>query len=502
MKRRQLLKIKWNKKYTTIATYALAVIALAVLFVVFVFRFESFSQGFSWIGTVAAPLICGIVIAYVINPLVMWIENTFFSRLVKEAPPEKNIVMQKLSETKAGDTAVVKALEKHSAPPEKKLRRRRTIARALSVTISYVVVLAVLTGICIAVVPSVASSLVDLADQMPGYVNKLDGFLSDFFANNKEIASLISDSFVEIGSIVEKISAMLEPMAGDIASGVLSFAAGLLTGLKNVVIGLIIGIYLLFSKERLLAQLKKILFAFFRNSTCQRVFYVAGKSNGIFKNYIISNLLDALVVFAAMAVGMVIMGMPYPMLLAVVCGVTNLIPFFGPFIGAIPCGILILLVDPVKVIWFGLFVLVLQQLDGNVIKPHLFGESMGLPAIWVLVAITVGGNLFGVVGMLLGVPVFAVGYMLFAEFVSGKLKKKNMPSKTAEYAGDTSLFLDGYEEEPMVECTVHEPLEDTAPECEISPEPAPDPEPTAAEKPAAAPGRSSKNGRQRSGKKK
>ena len=225
MKRRQLLKIKWNKKYTTIATYALAVIALAVLFVVFVFRFESFSQGFSWIGTVAAPLICGIVIAYVINPLVMWIENTFFSRLVKEAPPEKNIVMQKISETKAGDTAVVKALEKHSAPPEKKLRRRRTIARALSVTISYVVVLAVLTGICIAVVPSVASSLVDLADQMPGYVNKLDGFLSDFFANNKEIASLISDSFVEIGSIVEKISAMLEPMAGDIASCVLSFAA-------------------------------------------------------------------------------------------------------------------------------------------------------------------------------------------------------------------------------------------------------------------------------------
>ena len=159
---------------------------------------------------------------------------------------------------------------------------------------------------------------------------------------------------------------------------------------------------------------------------------MAGKSHGIFKQDIISNLIDALIIFAAMAVGMVAMGMPYPMLLAVVCGVTNLIPFFGPFIGAIPCGVLILLVDPVKVIWFGLFVLILQQLDGNVIKPHLFGESMGLPAIWVLVAITVGGNLFGVVGMLLGVPVFAVVYLLFAEFVSGKLKKKNMPEKTAE----------------------------------------------------------------------
>lgn len=441
------MKIKWNKKYTTIATYALIVIALTVLFVVFVFRFDSFSHGFSWIGTVAAPIICGVVIAYVINPLVMWIERTFFHKLIEDPPPEKNIVMQKL-ESKAGENAVVKALEKHSAPMEKKIRRRKTTARALSVAISYVVVLALLTGICIAVVPSVAKSIVDLADQMPGYINKLDGFLQDFFANNEDIAGLISDGFVEIGSVLQKISKMIEPMAGDIASGVLSFATGLLTGLKNVVIGIIIAIYLHFSKERLLAQLKKILFAFFKNSSCQRVFYVAGKTNGIFKNYIISNLIDSIIIFAAMAVGMLLMGMPYPMLLAVVCGVTNLIPFFGPFIGAIPCGILILLVDPVKVIWFGLFVLVLQQIDGNVIKPHLFGESMGLPAIWVLVAITVGGNLFGVAGMLLGVPVFAVIYLLFAEFVSGKLKKKNMPEKTAEYSGDTSLFLDGYEAVP------------------------------------------------------
>ena len=175
----------------------------------------------------------------------------------------------------------------------------------------------------------------------------------------------------------------------------------------------------------------------------KRVFYVGSRTNSIFKSYVISNLVDALIIFVAMAIGCLVMGMPYPMLLAVVCGVTNLIPFFGPFIGAIPCGILILLVDPVKVIWFELFVLVLQQLDG---KPHLFGGSMGLPAIWVLVSITIGGGLFGIPGMLLGVPVFAVIYLLFAEFVSSRLKKKKMPEETREYAGDTSLFLDGYED--------------------------------------------------------
>lgn len=424
-------------------------IALAVLFVVFVFRFDSFSKGFSWIGEVAAPIICGVVIAYIISPLTSWIEKTFFKKLINDPPPEKNLVMQKLSESKVGSTVVVRSLEKHSAPMEKKRRRRRTAARALSVTISYVLVLAIVAGILIAVMPSVAGSIVDLADQMPGYIKKLDAFLQEFFANNPEVAGLISDGFTELGSVVKKISQIVEPMTSDIvssvSSGVIKLAAGLLTGVKNVVIGLIIGIYLLFSKERLLAQCKKIMFAFLKNSVCQRVFYVASKSNQIFKSYVVSNLIDALIIFAAMAIGMLALGMPYPMLLAVVCGVTNLIPFFGPFIGAIPCGVLILLVDPVKVIWFGLFVLVLQQLDGNVIKPHLFGESMGLPAIWVLVSITIGGGLFGIPGMLLGVPVFAVLYLLFAEFVSSKLKKKNMPEKTSEYSGDTSLFIDEYD---------------------------------------------------------
>lgn len=454
------MKINWNKKYTTVAVYSLIVIAVAVLFVVFVFKFDSFKQGFSWIGEVSAPLIIGVVIAYIVNPLMMWIEKNFFSKLKDGLPPEKGIVMKKLESTKVGSSAVVKTLEKHSAGIEKKKRRRRIAARALSVTIAYVLLLAIITGIGIAVVPSVAGSVIDLADQMPGYIAKLEVYLDEFFANNSEISGLISDGFTEIGSVVEKISNMFEPVAGDIlgnvSSGVIKFAAGLITGLKNVVIGLIIGIYLLFAKERLLSQVKKVMFAFLKNSICQRMFYVAGKSNTIFKSYVVSNLLDALVVFAVMAIGMVAMGMPYPMLLAVVCGVTNLIPFFGPFIGAIPCGVIILLADPVKVIWFALFVLILQQVDGNVIKPHLFGESMGLPALWVLVSITIGGGLFGIPGMLLGVPVFAVIYLLFAEFVSNKLKKKNMPEETGAYSGDTSLFLDGYEvdvfpEEAVVE---------------------------------------------------
>lgn len=443
------MKFKWDKKYTTIAVYALIVIMLAVLFVVFVFKFDSIAKGFSWIGAVAAPLICGLVAAYILNPLMMWIERKFFGRLISDSLPKSKTVMERIADTKAGNFKAVKELEQRTDLPENRIRRRRIAARALSVALTYIIMLAILVGTCVLIVPSVSQSIMTLADQMPGYIHKLDIYLQENVAKNNWLADIISDSFLELSEIIHKIKDYIEPMVENIASGVWSFASGVIIGLKNFVIGLIIAIYLLFSKERLLAQCKKILFAFFKNSTCQRFFYFARKSNHIFNKYLISNLIDSLIIFAAMAIGMAILGMPYPLLISVVCGITNLIPFFGPFIGAIPCGLLILLVDPVKVIWFGIYVLILQQLDGNVIKPYLFGETMGLPAIWVLVSITVGGGLFGIPGMLLGAPVFAVLYLLFAELVSNKLKKKNMPSATAEYFSDVSEYVDGYGQDDL-----------------------------------------------------
>lgn len=446
------MKLNWNRKYTTVAAYSLIVIAITVLFVVFVFKFDSFANGFSWIGAVAAPIICGIVIAYILNPLMMLFENKIFRRLKDSAPSAEGIVMKQLHKTPMGDSAVVRQIEKHSPSMAKKMRKRRSAARVLSIVMTYLVVIAALVGMSIAVVPNVAKSIVDLADQMPAYITKVDHLLQDVFANNPDIAKLLSAEFNNLADLLDKIAEMVQPMASDIlgnvSSGVIRFIGMVLTALKNILIGFIIAIYLLYSKERLLGQIKKIFFALFKSEKCERFFSGCIRSNDIFNKYIISNLLDALIVFAAMLIGMIVMGMPYPMLIAVVCGVTNLIPFFGPFIGAIPCGILILLVDPIKVIWFGIFVLVLQQLDGNVIKPFLFGETMGLPAIWVLVSIIVGGGLFGVVGMLLGAPVFAVFYLLFAEFISGRLRKKDLPTDTDDYTGTVSEFSREYIHKP------------------------------------------------------
>lgn len=442
------MKINWNRKYTTIAVYTLIVIALAVLFVVFVFRFDSFAQSFSKFSGVLAPAICGIVIAFILNPLMMYIENKFFKKLKEGTPQEQNIVMRKLHNSSVGDSAVVRTLEKHGTPMEKKIRRRVTIARVFSMVITFVIVFAALVGIIIAVAPSFAKSVMDLAEKMPEYLEKVEKWGDKVFEDNPQIAEFISAEVKDVAGLVNKIAEEIKPMAGDIAGNVaewlMNFLGTVLTGLKNFVIGIIIAMYLLYSKERLLAQGKKIFIAFFKERRCKTMFGGMAKANDIFKKYIISNLLDAMIIFVFMLIGMFAMGMPYQTLIAVVCGVTNLIPFFGPFIGAIPCAVLILLVDPVKVIWFAIFVLVIQQIDGNVIKPFLFGETMGLPAIWVLISITVGGGLFGIPGMLLGAPVFAVFYLLFAEFVAGKLRRKNLPGETEAYVGSFDDFSEIY----------------------------------------------------------
>lgn len=436
------MKINWNKKYTTIAIYSLIVLAVGVLFVVFVFKFDSISNGFSWVGAVIAPVLCGVIIAYILNPLMMLLENKLFGKLKSGVPP-KSALPKKLLEIEE------KSPEKAAAFEKKRARRRKSLARVLSVILTYVILFAVLVGIAVAVVPSVATSLVDLAEKLPDYLKQAETFLNDFFKDNPQISQILFKEFTNISDALRKFVSNLDPnIINNVGSSVWNFLLSLIMGLKNVVLGLIIAIYLLYSKERLLAQSKKILFAFIKNERCERLFTGLNKCNNIFKKYIISNLLDSMIVFVFMVIGMFAMGMPYQMLISAICAVTNLIPFFGPFIGAIPSGILILLVDPSKVIWFALFVLILQQCDGNIIKPHLFGETMGLPAIWVLVSIIVGGGLFGIPGMLLGAPVFAVIYLLFAEFVSGKLRKKNLPSETEPYFMGTAEFAEEFIEEP------------------------------------------------------
>ncbi len=446
------MKIEWNKKYTTVAVYSLIVIAVAVLFVVFVFKFNSFAEGFTWVGEVAAPVVCGLIIAYVLNPLMMYFENKFFKKFTS-GPIQADVVQKNAVKSPSNNKMSIKAeaaekIKKILPDAKKKIRRKKAMARVFSLIITFTVVLIIVFALLIAIGPSIAGSIVDLADSFPIYAKEIEHYLEDFFADNPEISEFIFDEFKDLSTELKKLAETLKPVAGDIignvSSSLWSFAMSVLVGLKNVLLGMIIAIYLLFSKEKLLAQCKQIVFAFSKDNFRRRFFSFCEKSNNIFKKYIVSNLVDAMVVFVFMLVGMFIMKMPYATLVSAVCAVTNLIPFFGPFIGAVPCAVLILLDDPSKVIWFALFVLILQQCDGNIIKPFLFGETMGLPAIWVLVSIILGGGLFGIPGMLLGAPVFAVIYTFFADFVKANLKKRELPESTDIYVSSVEDFTKEY----------------------------------------------------------
>ena len=195
------------------------------------------------------------------------------------------------------------------------------------------------------------------------------------------------------------------------------------------------------SKEHFFAQWRKTLYAFFKKETVENLLYVGRLTSSTFNGFINGKLIDSLIIGILAFICLSIMNMPYVLLVSVIIGVTNIIPFFGPFIGAIPSTFIILIVDPLQAVWFVIFILVLQQIDGNIIGPKILGSSTGLPAIWVMFAILVGGGLAGFAGMIAGVPTMAVIYTLFKAYVKQKLEQKELPSGTEEYlASDRSPY--------------------------------------------------------------
>ena len=216
--------------------------------------------------------------------------------------------------------------------------------------------------------------------------------------------------------------------------------------LFDLLIGVIVSIYVLFSKETFMRQSKKAVYAFLSPHNANLILHFTQKSNEIFGGFIIGKLIDSVIIGVLCFVGLSLLKMPYTLLVSVIVGATNVIPFFGPYIGAIPSAILILLEDPVKGIYFIIFILILQQIDGNLIGPKILGNSTGLTAFWVVFAILLGGGLFGFVGMLLGVPTFAVIYYIIQMLVNNRLEKKELPIESDcydeySYVDDSGVYV-------------------------------------------------------------
>ncbi|MBR4944263.1 MAG: AI-2E family transporter [Peptococcaceae bacterium] len=311
--------------------------------------------------------------------------------------------------------------------------KNKKLVRAISVAITMVLFFLVI-GLLIAVlVPQLMESVVMLIKNIQDFATNLEGYVTTLMNMLQKEFHLNSSLYQNLADAWEKILALGSSLLLSGFQGILGLTGQVTTWVLDFFVALIVCVYLLMSKENFFAQIRKVLYAFFKKTTVDKILYVGNLTSVTFNGFIIGKLIDSLIIGILAFICLSILNMPYVLLVSVIIGVTNIIPFFGPFIGVIPSTFIILIVDPMQAVWFMVFILILQQIDGNIIGPRILGNTTGLPAIWVMFAILVGGGLAGFVGMIAGVPTMAVLYTLFRAYVKQRLEQKDLPSETEEY---------------------------------------------------------------------
>jgi predicted PurR-regulated permease PerM len=309
---------------------------------------------------------------------------------------------------------------------EKKVYSRLQMKRGLAVATVYLLALIVAAVLLTLILPQVVSSIMTLINNIEGYLDNLNALVDDLVTRFNLDEGGLDDG---IDSFIVSYEGLMKQLINQVSAALpklLNYGVALGNGIVAAITALISSIYMLSGKNVLTAQLKKLLFALFPAERVERVLQVCRRANGIFVGFINGKLLDSAIIGVLCFILCSILRIPYAPLISVFIGVTNVIPFFGPLIGAIPSVMLLVIVNPWAALRFVIMIIALQQFDGNILGPKILGNSTGLSAIWVLVAIVVGGGLFGFPGMILGVPTFAVIYMLTREFVAKRLTVKHI----------------------------------------------------------------------------
>lgn len=373
------MKINLNEQTKeNIKAYTLSGIFIVITF--FIFKNISIILKFlSSFWNTLMPFVLGFAFAFILIPLRRFIENDLF----------------------------------------KKLSWTKKTKRNVSVCITMIVFAIVIASFFIVLIPQLISSAKTLISSFDGYVNTFTSFFEQF-----EIQE-------EYRTIFDGLIAALESFVNSLVSGeknvistIVSYSVSFISSVFNVFIALIITIYLLVDEERFKNQVSRVIRAVFGKTISKNIFYVSNLTSKMFNSFIFGKAFDSLIIGIICWIGTALLHMPYATLISFIVGLTNMIPVFGPFIGAVPCIFILLFISPIKALEFTIFVFALQQVDGNIIGPKILGDSLGLPALWVMFAIIVGGGLFGILGMFFGVPLFSVIYVLIRDSVNKKLKEE------------------------------------------------------------------------------
>lgn len=422
------MKFKGDRKYLYYAMTGLAIVGGGLILYYLLFHWTDVIDLFNYFIGILNPFILGFTIAYILTPIVNTLEHRAMYPIYKK-------------------------IKKENAKPFRgKLRKK---FRVFSVILSYLILIFVLAALVWMIIPELMTNISNLGRVIPSVFNNIysaalsfvkDGnAFTDFLKNsmNIDVQSIIRG--INLNDIISSATGYLSGV-GDLIGGISSTIMTTVKTTINVIIGIVASVYFLADKEKFAAQAKKFAFAIFERKNANRLIKDFRFIHKTFIGFIAGKIVDSAIMGVLCFIGLSILHTPYAVLISVYVGVTNVIPFFGPYLGAIPSAVLLLMVSPPDCLVFVIFIIILQQIDGNIIGPKILGNTTGLSGFWVIFGITVFGAIYGIFGMFVGVPVFAVIYAFVRRFLNRKLKNKDLPDETAEYAelyqmGENKEFL-------------------------------------------------------------
>jgi len=365
-------------------------IIIAGLFIVSIYfailNINVFVKLLTDLGGVLTPFIYGLILAFLMSPIVSFFEKKAFASF----------------------------------------KWKKNTKRIFSVVLTLLITIEIIVLFFSFIIPQLILSLSSISEKLPEYIEVVEDLLGEWLVTyriDNEWVNLLLDSSEDL------LINFLKTIQGYIPL-ILDYSWQFTKMVFNLLLGIAIAMYILIDRERFSLQAKKLVYFISNQKTGDYLVDLSRLSSNMIHRFILGKMLDSFIIAVICYVGMLVLGLSYPLLLSVIIGVTNMIPVFGPFIGAIPGALILLLVDPLQTLWFVLFIILLQQFDGNFLGPRILGDSMGLPSLWIMFAIVVGGGYFGVIGMFLGVPIFAVIYIVSKKIISNKLEKESIDIKT------------------------------------------------------------------------
>lgn len=395
-------------KYSQYFGWGLTAFAVVAAGILFYFGIDYMGKLFDTIRMligILSPFIWGLVISYLLMPSMVTYEEKMFDPLLEK-------LKKKFPKLKIG----------------------KKLSRVLAVTLAEIVLVILIAALIYLIVPQVYDSIATIIANSPSYFDSAYSSIDNLLRDYPVIEEYATKIFGNITDALTKwVSNTVLPGMESVVTNITTGVYYVLRAVYNIVIGIIVSVYILYNREPFRAHYKKFMYSIFSPKTAMKVNSALKFADRTFMGFITGKLLDSAIIGVICYIGCLVLKMPYALLIAVIVGVTNIIPFFGPFIGAVPSALLILLVDPKMCLWFIIFIIVLQQIDGNIIGPKILGTSIGINGFWVLFSIIFFGGLFGFWGMLLGVPAFVIIYTGVEMLVNRKLEKESIPTDPAAF---------------------------------------------------------------------